>query len=130
MAGDISLRVLAPRPAAATDGVLGSDHAATVGVHSRPWWRDALYRFVWLGDDRRPVSTGFNRLGRQITRLIKTEDSNATDACCSCRGNRACRFHPVAKSQVQSDSRSDTFRTEVASCHSRTALAKPASGSR
>ena len=46
MAGCISLRVLAPRPAPSTYDVLGGDNPAAVGVHSSPWRRDALYRFV------------------------------------------------------------------------------------
>src|SRR4029453_11645771 len=130
MAGFISLRVLAPGPAAATYGVLGGDYAAAVGVHSSPWRPDALCRFVWLGDDYCPGAGGFDRVCRQTTRFIRTETNDAAHACHSNCSGRACRFHPVAKSPVRSDSRSGEFRTEVAACHSGIALAKPASKSR
>src|SRR4029453_17974023 len=69
MAGFISLRVLAPGPAAATYGVLGGDYAAAVGVHSSPWRPDALCRFVWLGDDYCPGAGGFDRVCRQTLAL-------------------------------------------------------------
>ena len=130
MASCVLLRVLPARSPAAVHGVLGCYHATAAGVHSTSRRGNVLYRVVWLGDDYCPDAKRFDRVGRQITRVVRTEDSDAADVYHSCYGSRACRFHPLAKSPVRSNSRSAEFRTEVAACHSGIALAIPAATSR
>src|SRR5215813_14908189 len=130
MAGCISLRGLAPGPAPATYGVLGGDHADSVSVHSSPWRRDALYRFVWLGDNFCPDAKRFDRVDRQGARVSRAEDSHTAGFCHSCCGGRVLSFHALGKSAIWQDPRAAQFRAEVASRHSGIRLVKPASISR
>src|SRR5262249_12781695 len=65
LAAPVFLCFLAPGSAAAADGILGCDHAAAAGVHSRPGWTNVVHRVVWLGDKFCPGADRFDWPDRQ-----------------------------------------------------------------